>query len=338
MERLTFQIIFVLALLSSLVVLKSHGQSIQQKIETVSGAISPEDLGFTLIHEHIMSNFGAEPSDAESYDEDKLFQQIIPYLKNLKESGVETIVDCTTAYFGRRVDLLKTISEASGIKIITNTGFYGAAADKYVPEFAYTASPTELAQLWIDEYEDGISGTGIKPGFIKLAFDAGDPSELDLKLFEAGIITHLATGLTIAVHTGDNQKAVKAQLDLLHKHNVDPSAWIWVHASQSSDIAYLIEIASQGAWISLDDVNKENISSYLEMLKIFKSEKLLEKVLLSHDGNGFPRGGEIRPFDSITNSLIPALLENGFTESEINQLLVINPRNAFTNRVSQGQP
>lgn len=333
MIKFKFQIIFPLVILSFLVALESNGQSIQAKIETVTGEVSSENIGFTLVHEHIMSNFGADPSEIDSYDEDKLFKQVLPYLKSLKESGVETIVDCTTAYFGRRVDLLKTISEASGVKIITNTGFYGAAADKYVPEFARTASTSELAAVWISEFEEGISVTEIKPGFIKLAFDDGIPSELDLKLFEAGIITHLATGLTIAVHTGDNPQAVKAQIALLEKYNVNLSAWIWVHASKSSDIGYLTEIASKGAWISLDGVNKDNITSYVEMLKVFKSKKLLDRVLLSHDGNGYPRGGAIRPFEAISNSLIPTLIKNGFSDSEINQLVVVNPGNAFSVRV-----
>jgi phosphotriesterase-related protein len=69
------------------------------------------------------------------------------------------------------------------------------------------------------------------------------------------------------------------------------------------------------------------------MLISFKSEGLLERVLLSHDGNGYPRGGAIRPFEAISKSLIPALIKNGFSDSEINQLVVINPGNAFSVRV-----
>ena len=333
MMRLIFQIRFSLLILSLLLVSESDVLAFQIKIETVSGSVLTEKLGVTLVHEHVMSNFGADPNRTDFYDTVKLFQQVIPYLKELKKVGVETIVDCTTSYFGRRVDLLKTISEATGINIITNTGFYGAAADKYVPEFARTASPTDLAKIWINEYEEGISGTGIKPGFIKLAFDDGIPSELDLKLFEAGILTHLATGLTIAVHTGNNLQAVKAQVDLLQKYDVDLSAWIWVHASKSTEINYLMDISSQGAWISLDGVSIDTIPIYIELLKDFKLNGLLKRVLLSHDGNGFPRGGEIRPFDAIVKLLLPALKQNGFSESEINQLVVINPKNAFTIRV-----
>ena len=76
-------------------------------IYTVNGKIKSENLNFTLTHEHIMSNFGADQSTVATYDRDSLFNQVIPYLKNVKSQGVFSIIDCTTAYFGRDVRLLK---------------------------------------------------------------------------------------------------------------------------------------------------------------------------------------------------------------------------------------
>ena len=73
---------------------------------TVSGPIAADVLGFTLTHEHIMSNFGADPRRIGSYDEAALWVQVVPYLQMLRDQGVDTVVDCTTAYFGRNVELL----------------------------------------------------------------------------------------------------------------------------------------------------------------------------------------------------------------------------------------
>ncbi len=286
----------------------------------------------TLTHEHIMSNFGANVNDASNYNEAAAFKQIIPYLKNLKDKGIHTIFDCTTAFFGRRVDLLKKISEATGIQIVTNTGYYGAANDNYIPEFAYNESVEAISKKWISEFENGIDSTNIKPGFIKLAFDAGMPSEIDKKLFEAGVLTHKKTGLTLAVHTAENIEAIEAQLNLLEKHHVRYDALIWVHANKIENTAYLLEQASKGLWISLDGVTASNTNHYITILKEFKSKKLLHKILISHDGNSFPRGQKIRPYDAIPDVLIPEILTAGFTENDINQLLVENPKNAFSNQ------
>lgn len=284
----------------------------------------------TLTHEHIMSNFGLDVNNTSSYNEEAAFNQIIPYLKKLKAKGVHTIFDCTTAFFGRRVDILQKISKASGIQIITNTGYYGAANDKYIPEFAYNESAEAISKKWISEFENGIDSTSIKPGFIKLAFDAGTPSEIDKKLFEAGVLTHKKTGLTLAVHTDENIQALETQLQILKNHDVPFDALIWVHANKIENIVYLLEQASKGLWISLDGVNSSNIKEYIYILKQFKTKNLLHKVLLSHDGNSFPKGDKIRPYHTISDVLIPEMLVNGFTQNEINQMLIENPKKAFS--------
>jgi phosphotriesterase-related protein len=167
-----------------------------------------------------------------------------------------------------------------------------------------------------------------------LAFDDGKtPSAIDKKLFEAGILTHLSTGLTLAVHTGKNLEAVQFQTELLKKYNIHPSAWIWTHANKLEEDAPLIDLATKGAWISLDGVNQNNTADYLKRLKLFKEKNLLNKLLLSHDGNGFPRGGEIREFDAIFTKLIPEMLANGFTQDDIRQISVENPKEVFRIRI-----
>ena len=305
-----------------------HSQN--DSIATVTGTISTNDLSLSLTHEHIMSNYGVSIDSTAFYDEKALFEQVVTYLKGLRQQGVRSVFDCTTAYFGRRVDLLEEISKRTDIHIITNTGFYGSANDRYIPQLAYEQPVEEIAQIWINEFDEGIDGTKIKPGFIKLAFDSGSPSTIDLKLVEAGILTHLETGLTMAIHTGENRDAAQKTLSLLNKHQVSPSAWVWVHANKQEDNEMLFEMARLGTWISLDGVNPSNYKDYVDRLQKFKNGGLLKKVLLSHDGNGFPAGGAIRSFDAITQFLIPELKTNGFTENEIEQLTVENPKKAFT--------
>jgi len=133
-------------------------------IYSVQGKVGVENLGFSLTHEHVMSRFGLDPAYIGEYDKDSLFTQVVPYLKEVKALGVKTIFDCTTAYFGRNVSYLKEISDITGVEIITNTGYYAGANDRYVPESAYRSSIEEIAEIWIDEFENGIDETGIKPG------------------------------------------------------------------------------------------------------------------------------------------------------------------------------
>jgi predicted metal-dependent phosphotriesterase family hydrolase len=302
-------------------------------VHTVQGPVKVDDLGITLHHEHLFSNFGLPIDETDSYDETALFAQVIPYLRMLHDQGVRTIFDYTTSYFGRRADLLKAFSDSTGIRIVTNTGIYGAADDRYVPSYAFDESAEDLAQRWIAEARNGIDGTGILPGFIKLAFDEGPISDLDRKLFEAGLLTHLETGLSIAVHTGSNPDALQLQLELLDEYGVHPGAWIWTHANWHDDFDLLLEVADRGAWISMDGVKSENIDEYLRYIRRFMEAGLLDRLLLSHDGDAYPAGGDIRPFEAILTELIPAMQSNGFSESIINQLLFENPGEAYAIRV-----
>ncbi len=302
----------------------------QGYVYTVNGKIAANELRFCLTHEHIMSNFGATASVTSEYDTAALFAQVIPYMQTIKGQGVNSIIDCTGAYFGRNPTLLKSIADVTGIHIITNTGYYGASNDQYVPEFVKSSTTEAIAAIWILEFENGIDNSGIKPGFIKLAFDDGVPSEIDIKLFEAGIVTHLKTGLTIVAHTGNNPEAATMQMHLLKQNKVQLSAWVWAHAGSIKDNELLAKAAASGAWVSLDGVKTSNTEEYIKRLQFFKERKLLHRILLSHDGNSFPRGKAIRPYDAINKNLLPAMLNAGFTQKDIEQIMTQNPANAFS--------
>jgi len=113
---------------------------------TVLGPIAPERLGRTLIHEHVMVDFiGADAIRPGRYDPEEVFLKALPHLHQVKSAGCDTLVDCTPAYIGRDAGLLRRLSQASGLQIVTNTGLYGAAQNKYVPRFAYAETAQQLA-------------------------------------------------------------------------------------------------------------------------------------------------------------------------------------------------
>ena len=122
--------------------------------------------------------------------------------------------------------LQKRLEDESGLQVITNTGYYGAMQNKYLPQWAFTESAEQLARRWINEFENGIDGTSIKPGFIKIGVDAPHLSSLHQKLVKAAAITHLKTGLTICSHTGPAAAAFE-ELNILRTMSVHPSAFVW---------------------------------------------------------------------------------------------------------------
>lgn len=305
-------------------------------VMTVSGPIPANELGLTLTHEHVMVDFiGAAGVGPDRYDRQSVFDKVLPHLVQLRNLGGRSLVEATPGYLGRDPILLRDLSQASGLHILTNTGYYGARQDQHIPEHAFSDTAGDLASRWIQEWENGIDDTGIRPGFIKIGVDEGPLSEMDRKLIRAAARTHAATGLTIAAHTGPATGAFE-QIEVLLEENVSPGAWIWIHAQAESNPDIHARAAEQGAWISLDGLGPDNVGSYIESITALKERDMLDHLLVSHDAGwyhvGEPEGGTFRSFDTLHMRLIPTLVQAGFTDEEIHRLFVINPAEAFAVR------
>ena len=302
-------------------------------INTVMGPVSIDSLGLTLIHEHILVDFiGADQTGYHRWDRDSVVAKMLPFLLRVKKRGINTLFECTPAYLGRDPLLLKELSQNSGIQLITNTGFYGAVGDKFVPAFAFNESADSLARIWIKEFEEGIEETGIKPGFIKIAVDPDSTlSAIDEKILRAAILTHKETGLTLVSHTGPDAPAF-AQMKILKEEGLSLEAWVWTHAQNGTD-AGRIRAAQQGAWISIDNIQRHLIGRSISQVKALQTAGLLHRVLISHDAGwyrpGEPKGGKVRGYTDIFTHFIPALKAEGFSEEEIDLLLIKNPQEAY---------
>jgi phosphotriesterase-related protein len=310
-----------------------HAQVAPEQLMTVSGPRAKNKLGFILSHEHILVDFiGADKVSASRYDADAVFKLAVPILMDAKRRGCETIVECTPAYLGRDVRLLEKISDTTKINIVTNTGYYGAAKEKYLPAHAYQETAEQLASRWIKEWKKGIDGTRIKPGFIKTGVDQFPLSAVQKKLIEAAAITHINTGLTIAVHTGNGAAAME-QMDILKSKHVSPASWIWVHAQNEKDRKIHIEAANAGGWVSFDGFHTKVKEDYLRFLTDMKKANLLEHVLISHDSGwyhvGEPGGGDYKNYNGIIDILLPAMKDSGFSDADVDLVFKINPGNAF---------
>ena len=304
---------------------------------TVNGSIPASAMGTTLIHEHFLVDFiGADKIDYNRWNRNEVVKKVLPYLLEAKNHGVKTILDCTPAFLGRDVLLLLRLAEKSGLQIITNTGYYGAVGNKYLPKWAFTETAEQISKRWINEFENGIEDTEVKPGFIKISVDAGHLSELHQKLVKAAALTHLQTGLTICSHTGPALPAFE-EIELLKKINVHPSAFVWTHAQVEQDKTLHVKAAKLGAWISLDGIGWGDFEKYADTIINLKSAGMLNKTLISHDAGWYKpdekEGGSFTGYTNIFEELIPQLNKRGFTDKDIQQLLIKNPAEAFSIRV-----
>ena len=305
------------------------GEAHTGRIMTVQGPVDPSSMGMTLAHEHVLVDFiGAAEVSPDRYDVDEAYGVIYPHLTKARDLGCRTLVECTPAYLGRDPLLLKRLSAATNVHLLTNTGYYGAADDRFVPGHAYGESADTLADRWIREWEDGIDGTGVRPGFIKIGVDKTSLSEIDAKLVRAAARTHLRTGLTIYSHTGYAIPA-REEVAILREEGVHPSAWVWTHAQNETDNDAHEEVARAGGWIAFDGCREDSWAKHLAHLLAMKKRGLLERVHLSHDGGwyrpGEPGGGKFTPYSFIFETFLDRMRASRFMDGEIEQIMLKNP-------------
>ena len=126
------------------------------------------------------------------------------------------------------------------------------------------------------------------------------------------------------------------EIEILKELKVDPSALVWVHAQVETDRSLHKQAARMGTWVSLDGITND-FDNYVEAITKLKEAGYLHRVLISHDA-GYYRPGEINggnftAYTAIFKELVPRLVQKGFTEKDIRQLLEKNPAQALQLRI-----
>jgi phosphotriesterase-related protein len=303
-------------------------------IHTVLGEIAPAELGITLMHEHIIWDWnGAEKNRRDLYNIKEIVDTMEPYLLELKRLGCKTLVEATTYGAGRDVEVLKACSKRTGLNIITNCGAWdgGKHRGKFVPDEIKNKDIDDIAKIWIQEYNGGIEGTDIRPGFIKLALgDENFISELQEKMLRAASRTSLILGLPIECHIGSSASAVRA-VEIIEEENLPFNKFIWLHIDWSNDYPTIVKLAKKGIWVEIDAISAfpEPYEVQSNLLERLIEDNLLGQILISQDAGCYEVGEvkdtKLRSYNNIFTKFIPICKSNGISESVMNKILIDNP-------------
>ena len=272
-------------------------------LKTVLGNISANEVGAALCHEHICcySEYLYMMSGRDYLDFEKLEDRAVAELKRLKEKyGLNMFVDCTPVNIGRNVELLRRVSEKSGVYIVCSTGFY------YNDETVLFASSAEsLAEHIIKDAKN------INAGVIKAAAENEALNNFNVKLLTAAAMAQKELGLPLVVHTNANNRNGLKVLEVLSENGVKPEEIMIGHLSDTENTDYILEIAKSGCYIGFDRLydNKsdEYIAKKVNAVLRLCDEGFENKILLSHDDSFF-NGFEASPIIKI-NTRFPYVFE-----------------------------
>lgn len=311
-------------------------------IQSVSGLLSVDELGTTLMHEHILqANWSMRMSYKDWFDYDSFIEWAAVDVGRTKEMGIKTLVEQTPVCLGRDIHAIKDVAERTGMQIIVSTGFFYTEN-----QWMFGRAEENFVKWLMKDIEEGIQDTDIRPGLIKCGTDTPGITELNCTLLKAHARTSKLSGLPIATHSWHKNRSGIGQMDIFEEEGLNPKKILVGHCGDTNDIPYLEELLRRGCYIGLDrfgDDAKNPLESRVNTLMELCDRGWIRQLMISHDYVSFVDLGNFEwetkrhqdPDDAKYNSryihryVLPLLREKGFGEEEITQLLQGNPRAYF---------
>ena len=318
------------------------GDSIMPTVNTVLGPVDVNDLGFTLMHEHIReSSAGVPYTFPELVDREEAIARGVRILTEASAEGVRTYVDVSTMDLGRQVTVFRAVAEQVDVHIIAATGLW-----LNIPRAIVNgATPDQLAQAFIREIEVGIEGTGIRAGVIKVATSEEGVTPGNEIVLRAAARASNATGAPITTHTAALAKVGNDQVTIFEEEGVDLRRVYIGHSNDTDDMDYLTGLIKKGCTLGMDRYPGGRAGSLdweqrTQVVKQLIDLGYANWVTLSHDhGDWRPAQPEVieqrRAYNPdgicfISRKVLPRLRELGVSEEDIRTITVDSPRRYFS--------
>ncbi len=303
-----------------------------RQLFTTLGPRLAHELGLILPHEHIFVDLG--PIEEAAYlraDPADVVRVMAPQIAEIQAQGVTALVECTPEGVGRRADIDRIVSEATGLPVVMPTGIY---REPWVPPWAHAASEDELYEWLLAELTGQIGDSGVQAAWIKVS--AGDEgiTPVETKILRAAARAGAATGAIIGSHT-IRGRVVADQLDILHEAGYTPERFIWIHTQAEPDFDQHLAMARRGCWLEYDNIGNPHLGDEWFIERIFRllDAGFGERLLLSHDRGWYdpsrPGGGTPAPYTYLVEHFLPALRQAGADAATIRQLTETNPFQAY---------
>ncbi|MGH1562097.1 phosphotriesterase family protein [Mumia sp. DW29H23] len=315
-------------------------------VQTVTGPVDSADLGRTLVHEHIII-VGEEFREnyADDWDEDQRVADAVRDLTELKSLGIDTIMDPTVLGLGRYIPRIQRIAEQIDLNVVAATGLY--TYNEIPFQFHYSGPgllfdvPEPLTEMFVRDLTEGIADTGVRAAFLKCAIEEQGLTPGVERVMRAVGQAHVQTGAPITVHTNPHTGSGLVAQRVLAEEGVDLTKVVIGHSGDTTDVDYLSKLAEAGSLLGMDRFGldvllpfEDRVNTIVELVR----RGFVENVVIAHDAScfidWFPAGAkeQVVPkwnFRHISEDVIPALLERGVTEGDLETILVDNPRRHF---------
>ncbi|HVU71704.1 MAG TPA: phosphotriesterase-related protein [Mycobacteriales bacterium] len=316
------------------------------EVETVRGPIPTSEMGRTLIHEHVfVMTTETQLQWPGEFDEEAKVAEAITKLRELRDSGIQTIVDPTVDGLGRNIPRIQRINEAvPDLNIVVATGVYtyGDAPNffRYRGRGVHESLPEPMVDLFVGDIRDGIQGTGVKAALLKCAIDEPGLTTGVERVLRAVAQTNRQTGTPVMVHTHPGTKTGLEVARVLDEEGVPPSAVQLAHSGDTDDVDHLTELAEKGYFLGMDRFGIElhvsfdqRVDTVVELCRRgFAGQMALAQDAACYLDWMEPSTAALMVnwnYFHVGRDVVPALLDRGVPPEQVDELLIGSPRRWF---------
>ncbi|MGL4609890.1 MAG: phosphotriesterase family protein [Trueperaceae bacterium] len=299
-------------------------------IRTVCGDIAPEQLGVTYMHEHLYGYSLSEGADPDLRLDSEVAASL--ELSLFKQAGGNAVVEMSPQDYNRNPQVLKRLSETTGIHIIAVTGFIkGTSADPLIENKTINQITDELVR----DVSQGIDGTDIKAGLLKGGSSLNKITANEEKILRAVARAQRETGTLISTHTEAGTMALE-QIAIFKEEGANLEKVLIGHTDRNLDYDYHVQIANTGVTLGYDQFSKEKYAPD------HKRIEFMRELFKAGYGKQIAISGDLARRSNLTNygggpgytfllwRIKPWLRKSGFSAEDIEQLFAETPRRLLT--------
>lgn len=335
------------------------------RIQTVTGLIDPAALGPTLMHEHLIWDVRTAEMVATSdqgpeidlcncfrinYGRLKIPNNLISRsietavgeVRQMQAAGGRSIVELSCGGLKPDPEGLVTVSRETGAQIVMGCGHY---VHDYQDRANDGRSVDSFAKEIVSQVLEGAWGTDVRAGIIGEIGCQVPWTQTERRVLQGAIVAQLETGASLNIHPGRNEDQPQEIAEFVTAHGGVIDRMIISHIDRTIfDVDRLLRLADTGCVIEFDlfgqeqsyyywtDIDMPNDAIRLRLIRALIDHGHLDRIVISHDICYRTRmscfGGH--GYGHIFENVVPLMRARGFTEAEIDAILVGNPRRLLT--------
>jgi phosphotriesterase-related protein len=324
-------------------------------VETVTGPVDANELGRTLVHEHLLFRDEAVHAQwphlgtvrEEAPHEVPAGEELGPALdcaRSVLERGVRTICEPTAMFGGRDVSFSRHVALETGLQVVPCTGIY---TYDHLPLYFVSRDADAIAECFVHDIEQGIQGTEIRAAFIKCAADEPGVTENIEKVHRAAARASVRTGAPIMAHSRPASETGPRQIEIFAEEGVDLGRVQIAHTGDTDDLDHIERLLETGVYIGMDRYGLELFlprerrdATVLALLERGYADRMMISQDYCATLDWYPpevidqllAAGVVKDWSMtlVLDEVLPGLREAGMTADQEETIMVENPRRWLT--------